>query len=237
MDSRLEIIKEFFENFMRGDMDAEIKHSGERDDLDGIMVGLNMIREEIRARYLDEELFQEHLAQVSDILDLYGKGQFQHRLETTGLRGSLVTLNEGINQLGAQLSLERAELEKSHRQFQTIFDSAEFGIAILDEEGVFVKINTRYSEMLGYSEDELIGRTFLFVTHPDFRPVGIERTANIFDREIPNIRSEKKYITKSGKEIWVSLGVSMIEFDDVLKSFYRATFKFYGMCIGLAADV
>ena len=51
--------------------------------------------------------------------------------------------------------------------FRSIFAEVPIGIAVVDLEGHLLKVNKAFSEMLGYSEQELIGLNLLAITHPD----------------------------------------------------------------------
>src|SRR3954469_24013307 len=52
-------------------------------------------------------------------------------------------------------------------QYQLAFDNASLGIALTDYEGHFLLVNEAYSNLIGYSQDELYSNSFLSVTHPD----------------------------------------------------------------------
>jgi PAS domain S-box-containing protein len=49
-------------------------------------------------------------------------------------------------------------LEESEAQYRLLVDNLNHGLVIADPQGVFTFANPRFSEMLGYSRDELMGR-------------------------------------------------------------------------------
>jgi PAS domain S-box-containing protein len=93
--------------------------------------------------------------------------------------------------------------------FRAIFEQASVGICYSDFDGVFIRVNPRFCDLTGYSAQELEGRSFAEITHPD--DVSID--ARLGDELIAGTRGpytlEKRYIRKSGDTIWVRLTVAL----------------------------
>ncbi|MBI2255863.1 MAG: PAS domain S-box protein [Proteobacteria bacterium] len=93
--------------------------------------------------------------------------------------------------------------------FQAIFEQASVGICYSDFDGVFVRVNPRFCELTGYTAQELEGRSFAEITHPD----DISIDARLGDELIAGTRGpytlEKRYIRKDGEIIWVRLTVAL----------------------------
>ena len=96
----------------------------------------------------------------------------------------------------------------------TVFDQVAVGIAVSTLDGSLVETNAKCAEILGYTRDELRGRTFLDITHPD--DVGTSRRAmeQLLDRRITAQTFEKRYIRKDGSEVWSWTTVSLLESAD-----------------------
>jgi PAS domain S-box-containing protein len=64
---------------------------------------------------------------------------------------------------------KRAEdaLASSEAQFRNAFDYAGIGMALVGLDGHWLQVNQNLRHMLGYTEPELLARTFQDVTHPD----------------------------------------------------------------------
>src|ERR1700731_1489408 len=60
-----------------------------------------------------------------------------------------------------------AALEASEQGFRQIFEEGPMGIAVVDLDQRFVKVNSSVCQMMGYSEDELLHRNTLELTHPE----------------------------------------------------------------------
>ena len=65
------------------------------------------------------------------------------------------------------LNVARQGLKESESRFRAMFKSAPIGVAILGNDGRWLKVNSVLCEMLGYSEEELLQRTLLDLTHPE----------------------------------------------------------------------
>lgn len=98
-------------------------------------------------------------------------------------------------------------LEASEARFRATFDQAAVGIAHVDGMGGWLKLNQRLCDILGYSEAELMGKSFRDVTHPDDISSNLESYRQLREGEISEYSLEKRYIRKDGSILWVNLTV------------------------------
>ena len=97
-----------------------------------------------------------------------------------------------------------ASLEASDQRSRQLFDDAPIGMAVvaLDDEK-FRQVNARFTQMIGYSEAELLERTPLNLTHPDDLAESQRLVKALLDgRERCSL--EKRYIRKNGELLWVN---------------------------------
>ena len=57
---------------------------------------------------------------------------------------------------------------------------------------------------------ELLQLSFVDITHPDDVRADVDLAEQLFKREIPFYRIQKRYVKKSGEIIWINLTASMI---------------------------
>ena len=64
---------------------------------------------------------------------------------------------------------QRAEeaLRESEERFRNTFEQAAVGIAHVSPDGHFLRINQRFCDIVGYSPEEMLQKTFGEITHPD----------------------------------------------------------------------
>ena len=106
---------------------------------------------------------------------------------------------------------QATKLFKTELQFKTIFEQAGIGIAVVEiETGRFLEINNHFCTMLGYAENELKKMTFKQVTFDDDLPRDLKQLEKINTGIINGYNLEKRYLTKKGEIVWVTLTVSTL---------------------------
>lgn len=101
-------------------------------------------------------------------------------------------------------------LRLSEERFRAAFDSASIGMDIADQEGYLIQVNPALCQMLGYSEAELLQRSYRDLTHPD--DLFADATANlrILRGEVASQTFEKRFIHKDGQTIWALLSLALV---------------------------
>ena len=104
------------------------------------------------------------------------------------------------------------ELEESKEQFEKVFDETPIGLALVDSDLRFVRVNQALCQMLGYSPEELTGLSFSEVTPPEDVHHDVRLTRKLFAGEMPGYSLEKRYLTKRGRVMWGHLTVSAMQY-------------------------
>jgi PAS domain S-box-containing protein len=94
--------------------------------------------------------------------------------------------------------------------FQNAFKFAVIGMALVSPEGKWLRVNHSVCEITGYSEAELLARTFQDITHPDDLDLDLANVRKMLAREINTYQMEKRYFHKDGSIVWVALSVSLV---------------------------
>ena len=101
----------------------------------------------------------------------------------------------------------------TEENFKKIVEYAPIGILIIDADKKWRMVNQRFCEIIGYNKDELVGMTFLDVTHPEDRDNNLDLYTRMIKGEYNEYRFEKRYIRKDKRVIWVQLTVSAVRID------------------------
>ncbi|HQT91436.1 MAG TPA: PAS domain S-box protein, partial [Candidatus Kryptobacter bacterium] len=101
-------------------------------------------------------------------------------------------------------------LMESEQRFRTVYEASPLGIVNIDKEGRFLACNPAAIELFGYSEEELLAKSFNDVTHPDDRQIGISTLSGLSSGKRSIARLEKRYIRKDSKVILASLTTSAV---------------------------
>jgi diguanylate cyclase (GGDEF)-like protein/PAS domain S-box-containing protein len=114
-------------------------------------------------------------------------------------------MRSALASLAATVRQREAELKLSERRFRESFELIGIGLTQVDHEGRYTMVNARFCEMLGYRESELIGRSYLEVTHPDDHETDQRLFHAIKDHfPVPTSR-EKRYLRKDGSILYGQL--------------------------------
>ena len=95
-------------------------------------------------------------------------------------------------------------------RFRSAFDYAAIGMALVSTEGRWLQVNRSLCQILGYAEEELLLTDFLSVTHPDDLPTALSNIGQLLKGKVAASQMEKRYIHKSGHEVWVHWSVSLV---------------------------
>jgi PAS domain S-box-containing protein len=109
-----------------------------------------------------------------------------------------------MQDLSERLQAEAA-LRESEERFRRVFEEGPLGLGLVGRNHRFLKVNSALCQMVGYSEEELLQKTFADITHPDDVRSDVELAERLFSREIPLYRMQKRYVKKNGEFIWINL--------------------------------
>ncbi|TWT90346.1 Chemotaxis protein methyltransferase [Pseudobythopirellula maris] len=159
--------------------------------------------------------------------------EVEHTFEGLGRRVMLLNARRledqqlillGIHDI-TELSDSARALRESEAEYRALFESAAVGNYEADvATGRFLRVNRRFCELTGYSEEELQTKTFLEVTHPDDRADN-SKTVEAF-RADPHgaFVIEKRYVRKDGKPVWIHLTARLIEGDGRPRRYFCSVF-------------
>jgi PAS domain S-box-containing protein len=102
-------------------------------------------------------------------------------------------------------------LEAAREHFRRAFDDAPIGMAIVDREGFFDRVNAPLCELLGYTEDELIGKINpLDLIHPEDRGGEEDGLAELLSGGRRTFAIEKRLMHKAGHAVWARITTSVM---------------------------
>jgi PAS domain S-box-containing protein len=102
-------------------------------------------------------------------------------------------------------------LRESLDMFRTTFEQAAVGLAHMDLDGRWIRLNERLAQIFGYSRKELLRKNFDDITLPeDDADANRDRMKRLLSGEIDEYSMEKRCLRKDDSEVWVSLNVSLV---------------------------
>ncbi len=130
--------------------------------------------------------YQEELRAIA-VLPIAHKGRpiaclniASHTFETVP-ESSRTVLETIAVQIGAAIAHAKAEtaLQQSQENLQTLFNSLEEFLFVLDTQGVIIQVNPTVCRRLGYAETELVGNSILMIPPPEQREAAAALVADI----------------------------------------------------------
>ncbi|MFQ5445781.1 MAG: PAS domain S-box protein [Saprospiraceae bacterium] len=111
------------------------------------------------------------------------------------------------------------KLKESEERFRMIFENAPDGMGLVDcASGKFLKVNQALTDIVGYSEKELLTMTPTDLTHPS----DLKLTSDLYSEAIQNDLNfygvEKRYVHKNGRTVYIYLAVHIV-YDDGLPKY------------------
>lgn len=101
-------------------------------------------------------------------------------------------------------------LIESEERYRSIYDQAAVGLVNTTDDGHLLNVNPCFSELLGYSRQELVGKTVAEITHPDDRHRIAPALQRLFAGDVTSFFQEKRYLRRDGSYFWSSTGVSLV---------------------------
>ena len=107
---------------------------------------------------------------------------------------------------------KRAEeaLRESEERFRATFEQAAVGISHNSLDGRWLRVNQRLCDIVGYSREELLEKTFQDITHPDDLDADLEKVHQLLAGKIETYSMQKRYLKKGGSVAWINLTVSLV---------------------------
>lgn len=170
---------------------------------------------------------RSRIAKLSRGAAAIGEGNLEHRIELEDA-DEFSGLAEAFNAMSEKLRLsyrrqrseiaerEQAEeaMRRSEERFRKVFEEGPLGMQLIGLDYRFSKVNSTFSRLVGYTEEELQALTPFDITHPDDIGKDKELASGLLEERLPHFSIEKRYIRKDGRPVWVSLTASIMLSDD-----------------------
>jgi PAS domain S-box-containing protein len=115
--------------------------------------------------------------------------------------------------LSREYSARGTRVVASERKFETAFEHAPIGKALLELDGRFLRVNLELCRILGWTAEELCARRLGDVTHQD-DAASDAAESRLLAGEIPAHLVEKRLLRKTGEPVWALLAMSVVPDDN-----------------------
>ncbi|MGV7207613.1 PAS domain S-box protein [Oxalobacteraceae bacterium A2-2] len=101
------------------------------------------------------------------------------------------------------------DLAESQERFRHIFELANVGIAMVAADGSWLGVNPALCRILGYGAEELHGKRFIDITHPDDRDADLVAMRALSSGELARYLATKRYLHRDGHLVWADINVTL----------------------------
>jgi len=104
--------------------------------------------------------------------------------------------------------LAKARLQASENRYRALHERSPIGICWVEARtGRYLGVNPKYCEIAGRTEQDLLGRDFQSITHPDDLAENLEKFRRLADGEVRHFEMEKRHVRPDGSVRWVEAEV------------------------------
>ncbi len=152
------------------------------------------------------------------------EAEFRYRRYDGAYRWHVVRANPSINPDTGEVmawfgtatdihehKVAEAALRESEQRLRATYENAAIGIGEMDADGRYLRVNERLCAILGYDRDEMRGRTFHEITHPDDQEPDREQYRRLMAGELETYSLEKRYLHKDGHIVWGAVSASRVD--------------------------
>ncbi|TAK02544.1 MAG: PAS domain S-box protein [Candidatus Manganitrophaceae bacterium] len=126
----------------------------------------------------------------------------------------LAAANEALRKEVVERQRAEAALRLSEERFRKAFDRAPIGMTLTGLDGRWLEVNQAFCQMVGYSEQELVGMNFRSIMNPDDLDANLKGFQQLLNREKDPFKMEKRFIHKEGQTVWVSVSATVVRNPD-----------------------
>jgi len=138
------------------------------------------------------------------------------------VNGALISFMSGILHQSRQREAARREqlaaaqdrLRQSEGRAEEIFEQAAIGIAIVASNGRLRWVNSKLTDILGYSRDEMMSLRVKDMIFGDDLQQAVDLAQQMLDGRIRTFSGETRYLRRNGNVVWTNLTTTLVRRPD-----------------------
>jgi len=137
--------------------------------------------------------------------------------------GNWLTLGHWLD-ITEHHSVEKAWRE-AERRFQLAFEDLSTGLTIISTEGIFLKVNKSFCDMVGYEERDVLESRYDEVLPPEEKESGGDIMALFLSLDKPELPVRRRLQARDKRVLWVAMSISLIGDNEAGPSYFIVHFQ------------
>lgn len=126
------------------------------------------------------------------------------------LTSAVPVIDDGGNFKGYRgVDEDITERRKTEEAFKSYFKMGTVGMCVATSDRKLIEVNERLSQILGYTEEELLDISWVEITHPDDLNISIEFDTQIMNGTLNEYQLDKRFYRKDGKLVHTTMCVTV----------------------------
>jgi diguanylate cyclase (GGDEF)-like protein/PAS domain S-box-containing protein len=118
-----------------------------------------------------------------------------------------------------------AEIRAVESRFTSAFERAPVGMALVDLDGGFLRVNGALGALVGRTDEQLLDLTFQDITHPDDLEADLRLVQQLLDGRVATYDIEKRFVRPDGSVTWVLKSASLVRDDEGEPRYFVSQFQ------------
>ena len=127
--------------------------------------------------------------------------------------GETMAISVILRDITERLDADR-KFRESEERFRAVFEHAPAGICVFGLDDRRIQVNARYCSMLGFSEQELLGRDWRDMCPQDDLDACTQRQEDLREGEPRVLEGERRYLRRDGSVLWTNTMITLLRADD-----------------------
>ena len=104
----------------------------------------------------------------------------------------------------------KRKLRENDERFREVFQNAPCGMYVSGPDKRILQVNAALCRMLGYSEQELLAKTWPELTHPDDLAPALMRKEQLWNNQVGFVEGERRYIHRGANVVLTRVRISLV---------------------------
>jgi two-component system cell cycle sensor histidine kinase/response regulator CckA len=193
----------------RGDYSAQVKLSGEYDEIDSLAVGINMMIDDLKTGTVRHEYVENRLAGILDAVRRLARSDYSVVCELSEENDDFDALAMGINMMIDDIRQSQEALRESKENLSAILNSIGDAVIAADVKGNVVFLNPVAESLTGWTQLEAAGKPVEEVFH-----IVNEETGEEVESPVKKVLREGSVVGLANHTVLLARDDSKIPIDD-----------------------